>query len=67
MSDLIKRYGYERAVRELKAMDNRDVWMITDCLKFREEVRQEIADHERTDYVSDIRNHLSPTTVVIER
>lgn len=26
-----------------------------------------IADHERTDYVSDIRNHLSPTTVVIER
>jgi len=25
-----------------------------------------IADHDRTDNVSDIRNHLAPTTVVIE-
>ena len=24
-----------------------------------------IADHDRTDYVSDIRNHIAPTTVVI--
>lgn len=32
-----------------------------------EDLRTAIADHERTDYVSDIRNHLSPTTVVIER
>ena len=31
------------------------------------DIRAAIADHERTDYVSDIRNHLSPTTVVIER
>ena len=30
-------------------------------------IRAAIADHERTDYVSDIRNHLSQTTVVIER
>ena len=67
MSDLIKRYGYKRAVRELKAMDNRDFWMITSCLKFREEVRQEIADYERTDTCSDIKNHISPNTKVIER
>jgi len=30
-------------------------------------IRAAIADHERTDYVSDIRNHIAPTTVVIER
>ena len=30
-------------------------------------LRAAIADHERTDYVSDIRNHIAPTTVVIER
>ena len=32
-----------------------------------EDLRAAIADHERTDYVSDIRNHLSPTTVVIDK
>ena len=31
------------------------------------ELRAAIADHDRTDYVSDIRNHIAPTTVVIER
>lgn len=31
------------------------------------DLRAAIADHERTDYVSDIRNHIAPTTVVIER
>ena len=32
-----------------------------------EDLRAAIADHNRTDYVSDIRNHIAPTTVVIER
>lgn len=32
-----------------------------------DELRAAIADHDRTDYVSDIRNHISPTTKVIER
>ncbi|ATO20636.1 hypothetical protein BS636_13610 [Acinetobacter sp. LoGeW2-3] len=31
------------------------------------ELRAAIADHDRTDYVSDIRNHIAPTTKVIER
>lgn len=31
------------------------------------DLRAAIADHNRTDYVSDIRNHIAPTTVVIER
>lgn len=30
------------------------------------DLRAAIADHNRTDYVSDIRNHISPMTKVIE-
>ena len=32
-----------------------------------DELRAAIADHDRTDYVSDIANHISPLTKVIER
>lgn len=28
------------------------------------DLRAAIADHDRTDYVSDIRNHISPMTIV---
>ena len=28
------------------------------------DLRVAIADHDRTDYVSDIRNHISPMTIV---
>lgn len=31
-----------------------------------DELRAAIADHDRTDYVSDIANHIAPTTKVIE-
>jgi len=31
------------------------------------DLRAAIADHDRTDFVSDIRNHIAPTTKVIER
>jgi len=31
------------------------------------DLRAAIADHDRTDYVSDIANHISPLTKVIER
>ncbi|WP_180113335.1 hypothetical protein [Acinetobacter sp. YH12073] len=30
------------------------------------DLRAAIADHDRTDHVSDIRNHIAPTTRVIE-
>ena len=30
------------------------------------DLRAALADHDRTDHVSDIRNHLAPTTKVIE-
>lgn len=32
-----------------------------------DDLRAAIADHDRTDFVSDIRNHIAPTTVIIER
>jgi len=31
------------------------------------DLRTAIADHNRTDHVSDIRNHIAPTTVVIDK
>ena len=31
-----------------------------------DDLRAAIADHDRTDHVSDIRNHIAPTTKVIE-
>lgn len=31
------------------------------------DIRTEIANHERTDKCSDIKNHISPNTKVIER
>lgn len=31
-----------------------------------DDLRKAIADHDRTDYVSDIRNHISPNTRVSE-
>ena len=31
------------------------------------DIRAAIANHNRTDYVSDIRNHIAPTTVVIDK
>lgn len=67
MSDLIKRYGIERARRELALMDERNIFMMSDCLKFREEVRREIADHDRTDFCNNFENGLSPSTKVIEK
>lgn len=54
MSDLIERYGYERAVRELKAMDDRAIWMISSCLKYREEVRKECLEHRRANNIFEV-------------
>ena len=54
MSDLIERYGYERAVRELKAMDDRAIWMISGCLKYREEVRKECLEYRREHNIYEV-------------
>lgn len=40
---------------------------ILDQIEDLHDLRSALADHDRTDYVSDIRNHISSTTVVIER
>lgn len=34
---------------------------------YKKDLQDAIADHDRTDYVSDIRNHLSPLTKVIDK
>ena len=31
------------------------------------DLRTAIADHDRTDHVTDIRNHISPMTIVLEK
>ena len=54
MSDLIERYGYERVIRELKAMDDRAIWMISSCLKYREEVRKECLEHRRANNIFEV-------------
>lgn len=40
---------------------------ILDQLEGLKDLRAALADHDRTDYVTDIRNHIAPTTKVIER
>ncbi|WP_166167973.1 hypothetical protein [Acinetobacter sp. SA01] len=44
-----------------------EVYFLMPELKSISDLRAAIADHNRTDYVSDIRNHISPLTKVIER
>ena len=34
---------------------------------YKKDLQAALADYDRTDYVSDIRNHIAPTTKVIER
>ena len=35
-----------------------------ECCISLSDLRAALADHDRTDYVSDIRNHISPMTIV---
>lgn len=44
-----------------------EVYFMMPKLESLSDLRTALADHDRTDYVSDIRNHIAPTTVVIER
>lgn len=64
--NLIERLGgYDEAKKLLRMFG----FLRTEFIDgvYKKDLQDAIADHERTDYVSDIRNHLSPTTVVIER
>ena len=57
--------------------NEKPVWKIMGCrsvLRFKpsrfgsvKDLRTAIANHERTDHCSDIKNHISPNTKVIER
>ena len=51
---------YHMSMLSFPNMTGQQSYLISD-------LRSAIADHNRTDYVSDIRNHISPLTKVIER
>lgn len=77
MNNLIEQLGLENA----KALDGmlqkhgvpeswkiaviNGMWQRSSVGFTHSELRAAIADHNRTDYVSDIRNHIAPTTKVI--
>lgn len=55
----ITRNKYHGSVLSFPNMTGQQSYLISD-------LRATIADHDRTDHVSDIRNHIAPTTRVIE-
>ncbi|WP_180113278.1 hypothetical protein [Acinetobacter sp. YH12073] len=56
---LITRNEYHISMLSFPNMTGQQSYLISD-------LRAALADHDRTDYVTDIRNHISPTTKVIE-
>jgi hypothetical protein len=52
--NLIERYGYDRAKRELTAMDNRDIWMISGDIEYREQVRAELLEYRRANNIFEV-------------
>ena len=55
----ITRNEYHISMLSFPNMTGQQSYLISD-------LRSAIADHDRTDHVSDIRNHIAPTTKVIE-
>lgn len=55
----ITRNEYHISMLSFPNMTGQQSYLISD-------LRAALADHDRTDYVTDIRNHISPTTKVIE-
>ena len=55
----ITRNEYHISMLSFPNMTGQQSYLISD-------LRAAIADHDRTDRVSDIRNHIAPTTRVIE-
>ncbi|WP_180004862.1 MULTISPECIES: hypothetical protein [unclassified Acinetobacter] len=55
----ITRNEYHISMLSVPNMTGQQSYLISD-------LRAAIADHDRTDNVSDIRNHIAPTTRVIE-
>lgn len=52
--NLIERYGYERAKRELELMDDRSVAMISADLNYRESVRVELLEYRREHRIFEV-------------
>ena len=65
MNLIEKLGGYEKAKKLLGMFGILRTEFIDGVYK--KDLQDAIADHNRTDYVSDIRNHIAPTTVVIDK
>ncbi len=52
--NLIERFGYERAKRELVYMDERSMLMITSCEEYREKLRGELLEYRRQHNIFEI-------------
>lgn len=72
---LVQRYGGIEKCREIveKAPEGAECYSwrlgdsgVRDNTVYLDDLRAAIADHDRTDHVSDIRNHIATTTRVIE-
>lgn len=73
---LVQRYGGIEKCREIveKAPEGAECysWRLGDSgvrgnTVYLDDLRAAIADHNRTDHCSDIKNHISPNTKVIEQ
>ena len=79
--NLIEKLGLEKCKAIIDGAQNENEYYCTDvevyhlcddllsyeCCINLSDIRAAIADHERTDYVSDITNHISPLTKVIDK
>lgn len=69
MSDLINKVGGIDKAREIVffAPSDCDAYETIDHVFELDELRQAIADHDRTDFCNNFENGLSPNTKVIEK
>lgn len=52
--NLIKRYGYDRAKRELALMDESSIAMISDSVDYREQVRAGLLEYRRENNIFEV-------------
>lgn len=52
--NLIERFGYERAKRELVYMDEESILMITSCKEYREKLRNELLEYRRQHNIFEV-------------
>ena len=58
--NLIKRYGYDRAKRELALMDGSSIAMISDSVEYREQVRAGLLEYRRENKIFEVGDFVLP-------